>query len=57
MHVSPVEIANAMRVLRRRTPSLGTAGLEAATLRTFGRKKRTRRFAAHLEKVNAVMTR
>ena len=48
LHISPVEIANARRLIRRRSPELALDGLDAATLRTFGRKRRTRAVTIHL---------
>jgi hypothetical protein len=57
MHVSPVEIANAMRFLQHRTPDLDANDLQAATLRTFGRKRRTRNVATHLKKASALVNR
>jgi len=52
--ISPIEIANAMRLLRSGTPGLSTIDLDAATLQTFGRKRKTKQFAAHLEKARAL---
>ena len=52
--ISPIEIANAMRLLRSGTPGLSTIDLDAATLQTFGRKRKTKQFAAHLEKAHAL---
>jgi len=57
VHVSPVEIANAMRFLRRRMPSLNGGELQGAVLRTFGRKRLTKKFAAHLAKASALVNR
>lgn len=48
-HVSPVEIANAMRFLRQQDPVLDDDDLDVATLQTFGRKRRTAQIAAHLD--------
>ncbi|HCB07825.1 MAG TPA: Swt1 family HEPN domain-containing protein [Nocardioides sp.] len=53
--ISPIEIANAMRLLRSGTPHLSTIDLDAATLRTFGRKRKTKQFAAHLSKARALV--
>lgn len=53
--ISPVEIANAMRFLKRRNPGLDDAELDRAALQTFGRKKRTKQFAAHLAKAGALL--
>ena len=55
LFVSPVEIANAMRFLKRRTPGISDVDLDSATLRTFGRKRRTKQFAAHLTKAKALV--
>lgn len=52
--ISPIEIANAMRLLRSGTPTARTVDLDAATLQTFGRKRKTKQFAAHLEKARAL---
>ncbi|OBA31026.1 DUF3320 domain-containing protein [Gordonia sp. 852002-51296_SCH5728562-b] len=46
--ISPAEIANAMRLLRADNPEISDADLDAATLRTFGRKRKTKQFTAHL---------
>jgi len=46
-------IANAMRFLRRRHPEMSDDELDAATLNTFGRKRRSKLFAAHLAKARA----
>jgi len=53
LQISPVEIANAMRFLRRRHPEMSDDELDAATLNTFGRKRRSKLFAAHLAKARA----
>lgn len=53
--ISPVEIANAMRFLRDGTPGISGAELDAVTLRTFGRKRKTKQFAAHLDKARALV--
>lgn len=55
LYVSPVEIANAMRFLKVRTPGISEADLDSATLQTFGRKRRTKQFAAHLAKAKAFL--
>jgi len=57
VHVSPVEIANAMRFLQRHTPGLDGSERRAAALRTFGRKRQTKNFAAHLKKASALVNR
>lgn len=53
LHVSPVEIANTMRFLRDQMPSLTDDELDVATLRTFGRKRRTVQMTAHLATAKA----
>lgn len=53
--ISPVEIANAMRFLKDHTPGIGDADLDAATLQTFGRKRKTKQFAAHLSKARGLV--
>lgn len=55
LFISPVEVANAMRFLKRRKPELTDAELDSATLQTFGRKRRTPQFAAHLAKARALL--
>lgn len=55
LHVSPVEIANAMRFLKEHRTGLSTAELDSATLQTFGRRRRTRQFTAHLTKAKALL--
>lgn len=55
LFISPVEIANAMRFLKNRKPGLSSAELDCATLRTFGRKRRTQQFATHLAKAKALL--
>lgn len=55
LFISPVEIANAMSFLKRRKPGLSGAELDSATLRTFGRKRRTQQVAAHLAKAKALL--
>ena len=52
--ISPVEIANAMRVLKAETPRISDAELDTATLQTFGRKRKTKQFAAHLDRARAL---
>ena len=53
--ISPVEIANAMRLLRRESPGLSETDLDSATLRTFGRKRKTKQFAAHLTRARSLV--
>lgn len=53
--ISPVEIANAMRLLKRRTPGISDPDLDTATLQTFGRKRKTKQFAAHLDRARSLV--
>lgn len=53
--ISPVEIANAMRLLTRGTPGISDADLDAATLQTFGRKRKTKQFAVHLARARELL--
>lgn len=55
LQISPIEIANVMRFLLRRRPGLEDAELETATLQTFGCKKRTKQFVAHLTKAKELL--
>ena len=55
LFISPVEIANAMRFLKGRKPGLSDGELDAATLQTFGRKRRTSQFAAHLARAKGLL--
>ena len=48
--VSPVEVSNAARFLKARDPSITAGELESAVLRTFGRKRRSKRLREHLAK-------
>lgn len=50
VELSPVEIANAIRFLREQAPEMSEADLDAATLRTFGRRRKTRQLGAHLNR-------
>lgn len=54
--ISPVEIANAMRFIGAHQPELDEAALDAATLQTFGRKRRTKQVADHIAKARALKT-
>lgn len=54
LHISPVEIANARRFLAEGASDLNKDQLDAATLQTFGRKRRTKAFVAHLARSAAV---
>jgi hypothetical protein len=53
--ISPVEMANAMRLLKRGAPDLTDAELDAAALRTFGRERKTKQFAMHLERARTLV--
>jgi hypothetical protein len=55
LYVSPVEIANAMRFLRDTSPGMSSSELDAATLRTFGRRRRTKQLSAHLTKARSLV--
>ncbi len=48
LHISPVELANARRFVASRHPSLENAELDRRVLRTFGRKRLTEQFRAHM---------
>jgi hypothetical protein len=52
--ISPAEIANATRLLKDGTPRISHADLDAATLQTFGRKRKTKQVAAHLDKARVL---
>ncbi len=47
-HISPVEIANALRFHRERLSSADNEAIERATLQTFGRSRRTKLISDHL---------
>lgn len=53
--IAPTEVANAMRFLTKGSPGINDADLDAATLRTFGRKRKTKQFAAHLDKARRLI--
>lgn len=53
--ISPVEVANAMRFLDHSDPDMTDDELYWATLRTFGRHRRTRACADHLEKARLLL--
>lgn len=53
-HISPREIANAMDHIASHRPGLDSDDLEAATLRTFGRTRRTPRLMTHLRRAEAL---
>ncbi|PPH72982.1 hypothetical protein C5C90_13150 [Rathayibacter sp. AY1D4] len=50
LQISPREIANAAEFLLRTDPQLDRATLESRLLQTFGRRRRTAAFTAHLAK-------
>ncbi|WP_027019052.1 Swt1 family HEPN domain-containing protein [Corynebacterium sputi] len=54
--ISPVEIANAYRSIAARRPDLDDDDLDSAVLRTFGRKRKTRECAAHLDRARVDAT-
>lgn len=54
LHISPVEIANATRFIEKRSPALTSDELDVDTLRTFGRKRRTKAVTAHLNSARKV---
>lgn len=47
-HISPVEIANAARLIRAQQPGIEPDELATAVLQTFGRKRRTKQITTHL---------
>ncbi len=49
-HISPVEIANARTFIAARHPNLSPAELDRRVLQTFGRKRLTAQFRAHMAK-------
>ena len=55
LHISPVEIANAMRFLTHLPPAQRATDLDTVTLQTFGRKRRTKQFSAHLTKAKSLL--
>lgn len=55
VEISPVEVANAMRFIRAQQPGIVDAALDAATLQTFGRRRRTKQFAQHLTRARALL--
>lgn len=54
-HISPVEIANAMRVLTASTHGISDAELDAAALQTFGRRRKTKQLAAQLHRARSLL--
>lgn len=53
--ISPVEIANAMRVIKGATPDISDDDLDAATLQTFGRRRKTKQFSVHLSRAREML--
>lgn len=55
IQISPIEIANAMRLLIARTPGISEGDLDASALQTFGRKRKTKQFAGHLKRARSLI--
>lgn len=55
VHVSPVEVANAMRFIQSAEPGLAQHEIDAATLRTFGRQKQSKSASAHLAAARQIL--
>lgn len=53
--ISTVEIANVFRFIKARTPNLSSSALDAAVLRAFGRRNKTKPVAARLEQARAML--
>jgi hypothetical protein len=53
--ISPIEVANAMRLLSAAAPGISEGDLDAAALQTFGRKRKTKQFAAHLARARSLL--
>ncbi|WP_425953341.1 DUF3320 domain-containing protein [Xylanimonas sp. McL0601] len=53
--ISPVEIANAMRVIEDSSPSMSADEIDYAVLRTFGKSRRTASIVAHLAVARSLM--
>lgn len=53
-HISPIEIAAAANFFKAAHPEMTDDDLDAAVLRTFGRRRRTKQLAAHLAKAKEV---
>src|SRR5690625_3718560 len=49
-HISPIEIANAVRFIKADNPQIRQENLEVLTLQTFGRKRRVETVKRHLRK-------
>jgi len=54
--ISPVEIANAARFIAAKQSGISTEDLAVAVLQTFGRQRRTKQIAAHLDKALSRLT-
>lgn len=54
-HISPVEISNAARFIKAKHSEIDPKELEAAVLRTFGRKQRTGAVKDHLSKARKLL--
>ena len=55
VHVSPVEVANAMRFIQAAGRGLSEQEIDASTLRTFGRQKRSKSAVAHLAAARQIL--
>ncbi|GAB3032868.1 hypothetical protein GCM10011376_25920 [Nocardioides flavus (ex Wang et al. 2016)] len=53
--ISPIEIANAMRLLGKESPGMAGSELDAATLQTFGRRRKTKQFVAVLDRARSLI--
>lgn len=54
-HISPVEVANAIRIVTEQNVGMTDTEVDRIVLRTFGRRKRTKRLAAHLERAYSLL--
>lgn len=54
-HISPVEIANAWRIIAARSPQASLDETRRSVLQAFGRRKMTRGIAAHLARAEALV--
>ena len=55
LYISPIEILNAAKFIKAKHPEMSDRELEAAVLRTFGKKRRTKAVREHLVKVKELM--
>lgn len=55
LYISPIEILNAAKFIKAKHPEMSDLELEAAVLRTFGKKRRTEAVREHLAKVKELM--